>query len=185
MAEADPGSHARDHELHHSHYLAQRNPVEVLFTRLSPPVLKPVVLKNLLEHLLVLLGNEPGFHRIRFRLEVAPTDMSIEADEGQLSQVFINLVKNAMQAVENVTEPEIVISASRSSAGHSEIKITDNGPGIPPEIMDQVFIPFFTTKENGSGIGLSLTRQIMRNHGGTIEVASSPGNTRFTLKFIQ
>ena len=154
-------------------------------TRLSLPVLKPVVLKSLLEHLLVLLGNEPGFHRIRFRLEIDPIDISIEADEGQLSHVFINLLKNAMQAVENVTEPEIVISASRSSAGHGEIKIIDNGPGIPPEIMDQIFIPSFTTKENGSGIGLSLTRQIIRNHGGTIEVASSPGNTRFTLKFIQ
>ncbi len=141
------------------------------------------MLKNLLEPV-GIVGKRARLSPYPVSLEVAPTDMRVEADEGQLSQALINLVKNAMQAVENVTEPEIVISASRSSAGHREIKITDNGPGIPPEIMDQVFIPFFTTKENGSGIGLSLTRQIMRNHGGIIEVASSPGNTRFTLKFM-
>lgn len=86
-----------------------------------------------------------------------------------------------MQALENISDPRITISAHHTEAGHSEIKVIDNGPGIPPEIMDQIFIPFFTTKENGSGIGLSLSRQIMKNHGGSIEATSAPGNTQFTL----
>lgn len=154
-------------------------------TRLSKPVLKPIVLKELFTHLLLLLENEPDFHRIRFNLDIEPSDMGIEADEAQLSQLFINLIKNAMQAVESIESPEIVITAGRSETGYLEVRVVDNGPGIPSEIMDQIFIPFFTTKENGSGIGLSLSRQIMRNHGGSIEAASSPGNTRFTLKFIQ
>ena len=150
-------------------------------TKLSNPVLKPIVLKNLIEHLLLLLENEPNFHRIRFRVETDSPNLSVEADEMQLSQVFINLIKNAMQAVENVAEPHIIIRAHSTPGGRCEIKMIDNGPGIPSEIREQIFIPFFTTKENGSGIGLSLSRQIMKNHGGSIEVASSPGTTVFTL----
>lgn len=150
-------------------------------TKLSNPVLKPIVLKNLIEHLLLLLENEPNFHRIRFHVETDSPNLSVEADEMQLSQVFINLIKNAMQAVENVAEPRITIRAHSTSGGRCEIKMIDNGPGIPSEIREQIFIPFFTTKENGSGIGLSLSRQIMKNHGGSIEVASSPGTTVFTL----
>ncbi|HHV86571.1 MAG TPA: ATP-binding protein, partial [Petrimonas sp.] len=73
------------------------------------------------------------------------------------------------------------IRAHSTPGGRCEIKMIDNGPGIPSEIREQIFIPFFTTKENGSGIGLSLSRQIMKNHGGSIEVASSPGTTVFTL----
>lgn len=150
-------------------------------TKLSNPILKPIALKKLIKHLLLLLENEPNFHRVHFQIEVNPIDISIEADEAQLSQVFINLIKNAMQALENVAEPQIIISAQHTKNGQTEIKIMDNGPGISHEIMEQIFIPFFTTKENGSGIGLSLSRQIMKNHGGSIDVVSSPGNTVFTL----
>lgn len=152
-------------------------------TKLSKPILKPIALKSLIEHLLLLLENEPSFHRIRFRLQTDSPDISIEADETQLSQVFINLIKNAMQAIEDVPEPQITISVQHTKEGRCEIKIMDNGSGISPEIMEQIFIPFFTTKENGSGIGLSLSRQIMKNHGGNIEVVSLPGNTVFTLNF--
>jgi nitrogen fixation/metabolism regulation signal transduction histidine kinase len=154
-------------------------------TRLSKPVLKPVALKGLIEHLLVLLENEPDFHRIHFLVEIDPVDASIDVDEAQMSQVFINLIKNAMQAVEGVDSPKIVISANYTESGLFEVNIVDNGPGISPEVMEQIFVPFFTTKESGSGIGLSLSRQIMKNHGGSIEVTSSPGHTRFVLKFAR
>ncbi len=150
-------------------------------TRLSSPILKPIALKNFIEHLLLLLENEPDFHRISFRVEFESPDMCVDADETQLSQVFINLIKNAMQAVENVPEPQISVSVRQTEDGHCEIKIADNGSGISPEVMEHIFIPFFTTKENGSGIGLSLSRQIIKNHGGGIDVISSPGNTVFTL----
>lgn len=152
-------------------------------TKLSKPVLQPLVVKDLIEHLLLLLENEPGFGRIRFTVQTDRPNRTIEADETQLSQVLINLLKNAMQAVENVSEPHITVSVYRTKEGRSEVTIADNGPGIPPEVMEQIFVPFFTTKENGSGIGLSLSRQIMKNHGGSIEVTSSPGNTVFTLCF--
>jgi signal transduction histidine kinase len=154
-------------------------------TRLSKPVLKPVALKGLIEHLLVLLENEPDFHRIHFLVEIDPVDASIDVDEAQMSQVFINLIKNAMQAVEGVDSPKIVISANYTESGLFEVNIVDNGPGISPEVMEQIFVPFFTTKESGSGIGLSLSRQIMKNHGGSIEATSSPGHTRFVLKFAR
>ena len=152
-------------------------------TKLSAPELKPILVKNFIEHLLLLMENEPNFHRIRFDVNVPDADLTIMADETQLSQVFINLIKNAMQAVENVPEPRVSIVAQTAKNGHIEIKITDNGVGIPPEIMEQIFIPFFTTKENGSGIGLSLSRQIMKNHGGSIDVSSRGGNTVFTMSF--
>ncbi len=154
-------------------------------TRLSKPVLKPVALKGLIEHLLVLLENEPDFHRIHFLVEINPADVSVEVDEAQISQVFINLIKNAMQAMEGVDSPQIDISAAKSERGFFEVSVMDNGPGISPEVMEQIFVPFFTTKESGSGIGLSLSRQIMKNHGGSIEVTSSPGHTRFVLKFAR
>ena len=154
-------------------------------TRLSKPIFKSVVLKDMIEHLLVLMEYEPYFHRISFSVEVNPVNICIEVDEAQLSQVFINLIKNAMQAVEHTSSPKIDITAKHTDTGYLEVSVVDNGPGIPLEIMDHIFIPFFTTKDNGSGIGLSLSRQIMRNHGGSIEVVSSSGNTQFTLKFIQ
>jgi len=140
--------------------------------------------------LLLLLENEPDFQRIQFSVETGTSDInvetgtpdiSVEADEAQLSQVLINLIKNAMYAVKDVANPHISVRAHYSQNGRCEIEVIDNGPGIPPEIMEQIFIPFFTTKENGSGIGLSLSRQIMKNHGGSIETVSSPGSTVFTL----
>ena len=150
-------------------------------TRLSKPVLKHVNLRNLIEHLMLLLENEADFQRIQFNVETETPDIGIKADEAQLSQVLINLIKNAMYAVKDITEPRISVRAHYTQNGRCEIQVIDNGPGIPPEIMEQIFIPFFTTKENGSGIGLSLSRQIMKNHGGSIEAVSSPGSTVFTL----
>jgi len=159
-------------------------------TRLSKPVLKHIDLRNLIEHLLLLLENEPDFQRIQFSVETGTSDInvetgtpdiSVEADEAQLSQVLINLIKNAMYAVKDVADPRVSVRAHYLQNGRCEVEVIDNGPGIPPEIMEQIFIPFFTTKENGSGIGLSLSRQIMKNHGGSIETVSSPGSTVFTL----
>ncbi len=150
-------------------------------TSLPRPVITTVSLTTLIRNILLLLEREAGYHRITFNLHTDRPDIDIEGDEAQLSQVLINLIKNAMQAVEGVTAPVVTISARSFSEGHCEVTITDNGHGIAPEIVDQIFIPFFTTRESGSGIGLSLSRQIMKNHGGHIEVRSTPGNTTFTL----
>lgn len=149
-------------------------------TKLSKPILESIELKKLIEHLLLLMENELNFYRITFDVQIEE-GCSIEADRTQMSQVFINLIKNAMQAVESVSTPKISITASKMANKRCEIKVIDNGVGIEAALIDQIFIPFFTTKENGSGIGLSLTKQILKNHGGTIELISSPGNTQFVL----
>ena len=97
-----------------------------------------------------------------------------------MEQVLINLIKNAVEACgEN---PEILISATSDHPGHIFlISVRDNGSGISPDAIDNIFVPFFTTKNGGSGIGLSLSRQIISMHGGSIKVASEPGSTTFTI----
>ena len=106
----------------------------------------------------------------------------INADGKLLEQVIINLVKNSIEAFEDVTEPMISLTA-QSNNNQIIIEIADNGKGIPPEMLENIFVPFYTTKEKGSGIGLSLSRQIIRLHGGTMNVQSEPfSHTVFTIK---
>ena len=104
-------------------------------------------------------------------------------DQELIEQVLINLVKNASQALPEI-DGKIKISASLNRFGRVTIQVADNGQGITPDAIDKIFIPFFTTKTDGSGIGLSLSRQILRLHGGTITVRSTPDvETVFTLRF--
>ena len=120
------------------------------------------------------------------RLETVsnPARLEVLADRDLLEQVLINLILNACDAVRGQAEPRIELSANLDERGRPVIQVRDNGRGIPPENIDKVFVPFFSTKEGGSGIGLSLSRQVMRLHGGTISAASSPGReTVFTLRF--
>lgn len=153
-------------------------------TKIAPPTLELVKISSLMDNILILLKNEPFFDKISFATEITPENLSIEVDKTQISQVIINLVKNAIQAVDSVEIPKIKVIARQNIDGHHEIVVLDNGIGIPKELMGQIFVPFFTTKENGSGIGLSLSRQIIRNHRGSIKVYSNPGKlTKFTLVF--
>jgi signal transduction histidine kinase len=111
-------------------------------------------------------------------------DLEIFADPNLISQVLINLVKNAFDAIEGSPEGKILISAGTDQYQHTEICVTDNGPGIPVENLDEIFVPFFTTRKTGSGIGLSISRQIMKVHGGNLKVRSVPGReTTFCLSF--
>ena len=103
------------------------------------------------------------------------------ADEILLSQVLINLLKNAMQALEGQKDRKICMDVD-AEKNQLLIRVTDNGPGIPSELAEDVFVPFFTTKATGSGIGLSLSRQIIRMHGGELSVVSHPyRKTVFTI----
>jgi two-component system nitrogen regulation sensor histidine kinase NtrY len=98
--------------------------------------------------------------------------------------VLINLVKNALEANDESAEGVISVSSRKGESDHTEICVADNGPGIPADIIDQIFVPFFTTRKNGSGIGLSISRQIMRAHGGNLTVHSIPGKeTVFCMNF--
>ena len=90
---------------------------------------------------------------------------------------------NSIFALEGKENPTISLTANLDENGNVLIKVIDNGPGIPEEAVDKIFIPFFSTKKSGSGVGLSLSRQIMRSHGGNIRVNSKPGETVFTLRF--
>jgi len=91
-----------------------------------------------------------------------------------MNQVLINLVANAIESTGNGGKTNL--SASINSSGLVEIRVNDNGSGIEPELLDKVFTPFFTTKKEGSGIGLSLSREVIRLHGGSIDLISSPSN---------
>ena len=120
---------------------------------------------------------------IVIQTSVNPEGLSLTADQSQVEQVLINLVKNSVEALGNVKKGTIRLNAF-SVNGEVQIEVDDNGPGIPDEIKEDIFVPFYTTRENGSGIGLSLSRQIMQNHHGTISVNSIAGNgATFCLRF--
>jgi nitrogen fixation/metabolism regulation signal transduction histidine kinase len=121
---------------------------------------------------------------ILFSCEIHPEDMTLFADRAQMEQVLINLIKNAWEACTLKQSPKVIVQLSKNVYQRPVIVVSDNGCGILPEVMDKIFVPFFTTKSGGSGIGLSICRQIMVSHGGNITVESEPDNgTRVVLNF--
>ena len=122
------------------------------------------------------------FYGDRIRCNVSPSALKVYADPRQLMQVLVNLVKNASEASDGVIE----LNASRMADGNIEISVRDYGHGILPEVMDSIFVPFFTTKAQGSGIGLSLCKQIVKQHRGRLQVKSTPGRgSTFTIVLPQ
>jgi len=153
-------------------------------TRLPKPDKKIFRVEELISRIKVLYTSLENSEIIKLTVSVNPQEMELFADENLISQVLINLTKNALQANEKNPEGKIQVIAGINSEHRCEIRVVDNGPGIPDEILEQIFVPFFTTRENGSGIGLSLSRQIMRLHGGTLQVRSVQGKeTVFSLIF--
>ena len=138
-----------------------------------------------------LFGNihqlmQPTFAQKNIELEIILRNpkLSLQADASLLEQVLINLVVNAIEAVKEKEDAKIILSADQSSNGKIILKIADNGQGIPEEMMDKIFIPFFSTKKQGSGIGLSLCKQIIILHRGIIQVQSVVGQgTVVALQF--
>lgn len=150
------------------------------------PKPKPVQIsvKALLEELTMLHRKELMEKQIQLTISVYPEDLTISADKNMIDQVIINLIKNAMQAFEDQENKLIELKAGLNEKTRPVISVRDNGSGIDPEAMEKIFIPFFTTKKTGSGIGLSLSRQIMRQHQGTLTVKSSVGKgTEFFMRF--
>jgi len=120
---------------------------------------------------------------IRYKYSIAPENLLVTADPDLIDQVIINLLLNSIDAVKGIDDPLILIQAHNLN-GKVKIEVKDNGQGIKPDIMDKIFMPFFTSKKHGSGIGLSLSRQIMHLHKSSISVRSKPGEgTVFTLTF--
>jgi two-component system nitrogen regulation sensor histidine kinase NtrY len=121
---------------------------------------------------------------IAFRTSVEPASLEMTADPDLTEQVLINLLLNAMEALGGREKPSIQLTSWMNDRGHVVIQVSDNGPGIAPEAKEKIFIPFFTTKKEGSGIGLSFSRQVMHLHRGLIAVSSPPGKgTVFSLRF--
>lgn len=152
-------------------------------TRIPPPDKKPVSVAHLFENTVMLIKPEPENENIQVSWEIKPQDLEIVADNKQIAQVLINLLKNSVEALKNQPEGKIVLKSEINTDNKVFISVTDNGPGITNELLDKIFIPFFTTKENGSGIGLSLSRQIIQMHGGSLKVDSKPKKTTFTIIF--
>jgi nitrogen fixation/metabolism regulation signal transduction histidine kinase len=152
-------------------------------TRLPKPEKKPFIVKNLIENINILSDSFEFSEQIEIGFEVNPEELEILADEKLISQVLINLVKNAFQANAENAGAKVKIVSGLGENGRPEIRVIDNGPGIPEDVLDKIFIPFFTTKENGSGIGLSLSRQIMQMHGGTLKVETQSQKTVFIVVF--
>lgn len=152
-------------------------------TKIPKPDFKIIPLQAFLERCLKLISEDCSVQNVSIVTEISDSNIEIVADENQIEQVLINLIKNACQALVQVAQPQIRVRALINNHGKAEIQIIDNGSGILPEVMDKIFIPFYSTKQDGSGIGLSISRQIMRLHGGSIFVNSEPGNTLFCLRF--
>src|SRR4051812_1970303 len=146
--------------------------------------LKKVYVRDFFANLHQLM--QPTFEQKNIELEIIlrDTDIAVEADQSLIEQVLINLIVNAIEAVKDQSSPKIILSADATSLKKVIIKVADNGIGMPEELMDKIFVPFFSTKKNGSGIGLSLCKQIVMLHKGTIQVQSVEGKgTVFSMQF--
>ena len=153
-------------------------------THIPKPKLAEVSVKELLDELSILYKKELADHAINISVQVNPVNLYILADKTMIEQVLINLLKNAIQAFDEQTDKRIELQAYANEKGRAVISVKDNGAGIDSEALEKIFIPFFSTKKTGSGIGLSLSKQIMRQHEGNITVKSTLGEgTEFLLRF--
>ena len=153
-------------------------------TRIPSPNFSIIKLDVLFDRLKKLLNEECIKRGIKFSYNIDPSNLELTADQDLIEQVLINLITNSINAVSNSAEPCIQLIGKFDNRGVLNIQVIDNGKGIPVDLQEKIFIPFFTTKKEGSGIGLSLSRQIMRIHKGSISVNSIPDKeTVFTLRF--
>jgi two-component system nitrogen regulation sensor histidine kinase NtrY len=144
------------------------------FTRLPEPVPEKAEVSGFLDGLVIFFNRDIQKQNIQIKTEVIDKDLFVWADRGLLEQAFINLVRNSIEALEEQEHGIIILKAFRKD-DRVLIELSDNGPGISQDIQPQVFIPFFTTKPAGTGIGLSIVRKIVLTNGGSISFTSEPG----------
>lgn len=153
-------------------------------TQMPPPKMEKISLKSHFERLKQLMAAEWKGRGIAFHVSGAGDGMMLMADESLLDQTLINLLRNAADAACESAQPQVWLSTRLNDRGHPVIEVADNGAGIDDEIMEKIFMPFFTTKEKGSGVGLSLARQVMLVHKGAISAANrEDGGAIFRLTF--
>ncbi|WP_025742818.1 sensor histidine kinase [Aquimarina pacifica] len=154
------------------------------FLNVPIPDKKIILADELLEKVRLLIGQQKGFANITFTRIANSSNLEIYADEKQITQILVNLAKNSIQALADTDAPMLQFISGVTTEGKKYITVKDNGPGITPEMMSQIFVPFYTTKKEGTGIGLSLSKQIMHLHKGRLTVRSIPNvETSFSLFF--
>ena len=148
-------------------------------THIPPLILSEFRVADMIEDITHLLKSQ----NILFSSVIKPKDILLTGDRAQLEQVLINLIKNGYEIAAEKEFPHVELIVTKNESGRTIITVSDNGEGIIPEVIDKIFIPFFTTKKNGSGIGLNICRQIITSHGGTIVVTTKSGKgTKFIIK---
>ena len=153
-------------------------------TRIPKPDFQQVPISELFERVTQLMQTHLDEKKIDFATDVDPSSLNLTADPGLIEQVLINLLLNAIHAIDQTESPTIELTAEMGGRGNILVKLADNGPGISEDSLEKIFIPFYTTKKEGSGIGLSLSRQILRQHHASLTVNSvSNEETVFILKF--
>lgn len=153
------------------------------YTSLPKPKLKSIRLKDIIEKVATLMKPDIKKHNINFSYTCSSEYLTIQADEEMIEQVLINLLKNAVEALTETKNPTLELRGLYDESS-VKIEVIDNGAGIIKEAIEKIFVPFYSTKRTGSGIGLSLSRQIMQMHNGSISVESEPDvRTVFTLRF--
>ncbi|WP_353483931.1 ATP-binding protein [Haliscomenobacter sp.] len=155
------------------------------FTSIPKPILNPVLVLPLVQRIASLFAPTLREKGIQLTWDIQPADLRLLLDQDQIEMVLINLIKNAVEILEGRPNACIEIkSFVDQTAQKAVLEVCDNGPGIEPNALEQIFIPFFTTKEDGTGVGLSLSRQILQMHSGVLSVESQLGHgARFSLIF--
>jgi two-component system nitrogen regulation sensor histidine kinase NtrY len=153
-------------------------------TRLPTPNKNKIYVCTLFQQSCALATQQWDKKGIQVQVKIQPSELNVTVDKDMLEQVLLNLLQNAEHAVENCMSPKVNLNAFLNKRGHVVIEVSDNGKGIPDEIGNKIFVPFYTTKQQGSGVGLALTRQIILAHGGAIKYElRETGGTVFRMTF--
>jgi len=153
-------------------------------TRLPPPKKALVRIEDLFADVTRLTAQHWEEKGLALTVHVEPSELDISADRDMIEQILINMLQNAEQALKGVEGATVWLTARLNRRGHATIELADNGPGVPADIAKKIFVPFFTTKRDGSGVGLALTRQVMIAHGGSVSLTERDGGgAKFTLTF--
>lgn len=153
-------------------------------SRLAPPEKKRVRLRDLFDTVSQLILAEWPGDSVSFSCHVMPSELDVRADRDLLEPVLLNLLRNAWQSTADIASPRIQLAGRLNRRNNVVIEVIDNGPGVPDSIATKIFVPFFTTRESGSGVGLALARQVMIAHGGFIRLSrNESGGATFSLTF--
>lgn len=154
------------------------------YTNIPEPKKELVSVKTLFENVKGLMREELKSNQIDIHSEIIPIELDVHCDPDQITMILINLIKNACESVRNQADRSILLKAIGQGDMGTLIQVEDHGAGIIPEAIERIFVPFYTTKKTGSGIGLAISRQIMNLHKGSLQASSIPGEkTIFTMSF--